>query len=167
MMCNCKLLSLPLSCTSCNFYWLDKVNRSIGCVCYILHIRVVHASLSPIQQRSPNPDIQISSVTLMLRVVHTAGRSQSLTPGWARYKHFLNPSLFSCRFSHFSSNFLHFLPHFGLPGGRLAYPGRPWLRHWTCPSNFIIHRAFILLLQPKNFWTGLKPDIQIFELKPG
>ena len=57
-------------------------------------------------------------------------RSQALTPGWARYKHFLNPSSFSCRFSHFSSNFLHFLPHFGLPGGRLAHPGRPWLRHW-------------------------------------
>ena len=26
-------------------------------------------------------------------------------------------SSFSCSFSHFSSNFLHFLPHFGLPSG--------------------------------------------------
>ena len=31
----------------------------------------------------------------------------------------------SCRFSHFSSNFLHFLPQFGLPGGRLAHPESP------------------------------------------
>ena len=33
-------------------------------------------------------------------------------------------------FSYFSSNFSHFLPHFGSPGGRLAHPGRSWLRHW-------------------------------------
>ena len=30
----------------------------------------------------------------------------------------------------FSSNFTYFLPHFGPPGGRVAHPGRPWLRHW-------------------------------------
>ena len=45
---------------------------------------------------------------------------------------------FSCIFSHFSLNFLHFLPHFGLPGGRLAHPGSPAkLRHClhsNCPS---------------------------------
>ena len=36
---------------------------------------------------------------------------------------FLNISTFSCSFSLFSSNFLHFLPHFHLPSGRLAHPG--------------------------------------------
>ena len=39
-------------------------------------------------------------------------------------------SSFSPKFHNFSSNFSHFLPHFGSPGGRLAHPGRPWLRHW-------------------------------------
>ena len=23
------------------------------------------------------------------------------------------------------------LPNFGPPGGRVAHPGRPWLRHWS------------------------------------
>ena len=32
----------------------------------------------------------------------------------------------------FPSNFAHFLPHFGPPGGRLAHPGRPWLRYCLC-----------------------------------
>ena len=32
-------------------------------------------------------------------------------------------------FSYFSSNFTYLLPHFGPPGGRVAHPGRPWLRH--------------------------------------
>ena len=30
----------------------------------------------------------------------------------------------------FSSISFHFLPHFGLPGGWLSHPERPWLRHW-------------------------------------
>ena len=33
-------------------------------------------------------------------------------------------------FTYFSSKFSHFLPHFGPPGGRVAHPGRPWLRYW-------------------------------------
>ena len=36
---------------------------------------------------------------------------------------------------YFSSNFTHFLPHFGSPGGRLAHPGRPWLRHCSLPTK--------------------------------
>ena len=32
-------------------------------------------------------------------------------------------------FRHFFSRFLHFIPHFGIPAGRLSRPGRPWLRH--------------------------------------
>ena len=54
--------------------------------------------------------------------VGAQGRSQPLTPAWARKDDFLNLSSFSCSFSHFSSIFLHFLPHFGLPGGALATP---------------------------------------------
>ena len=32
------------------------------------------------------------------------------------------------KFSYFSSNLTYFLPHFGSLGGRVAHPGRPWLR---------------------------------------
>ena len=31
IMRNCKLPSLPLSCTGYNFYWLDEMNRGIAC----------------------------------------------------------------------------------------------------------------------------------------
>ena len=36
----------------------------------------------------------------------------------------------SIKFSLFSSKFSHFIPHLGSPGGRVAHPGRPWLRYW-------------------------------------
>ena len=62
---------------------------------------------------------------------HRQGHSQPLTPGWPRLENFFNLSSFSCSFSYFSSNFLHFLPHFGFLGGRFAHPGRPWLHHWS------------------------------------
>ena len=84
------------------------------------------------------------------------GRSQPLTPGWARTEHFLNLSSFSCSFYHCSSNFPHFLPYFGLPGGRIAHPGRPWLRHWqrvNGPDNQVMndyHKH-----GPKMFWPNL------------
>ena len=58
------------------------------------------------------------------------GRSQTRHLGWANEEHFLifpHPSFI---FSHLSSIFPLFLPQFGSPGGRLAHPGRPWLRHW-------------------------------------
>ena len=35
IMCNCKLPSLPLSCTGCKFYWLDDVNWSIVNISYM------------------------------------------------------------------------------------------------------------------------------------
>ena len=41
----------------------------------------------------------------------------------------------------FSSNFSHFLPHFGSPGGRVAHPGRPWLRHWLYVYKCIMNVA--------------------------
>ena len=64
----------------------------------------------------------------MMDTIHSLqGRSQPLTPVWARYEHFLIFLYF-----HFSI-FLHFLPHFGLLGGWLEHWGRPWLHHWfTC-----------------------------------
>ena len=58
-------------------------------------------------------------------------RSQPHSPGWARVPLSSFSPKFWTFFSYFSSNFSHFLPHFGSPGGRLAHPGRPWLRHWT------------------------------------
>ena len=63
------------------------------------------------------------------------GRSQPHSPGWARV---LLSSFFpqiSINFSYFSWNFTYFLPHFGPPGGQVAHPGRPWLRHWPPPPG--------------------------------
>ena len=36
---------------------------------------------------------------------------------------------FQSTFLIFPQTLLIFLPHFGPPGGRVAHPGRPWLRH--------------------------------------
>ena len=57
------------------------------------------------------------------------GRSQPHSPGWARVPLSSFFPQISINFSYFSSNFTYFLPHFGPPGGRVAHPGRPWLRH--------------------------------------
>ena len=45
------------------------------------------------------------------------------------FKYILNVFLTSNTYP----NFTYFLPHFGPPGGRVAHPGRPWLRHWISP----------------------------------
>ena len=58
------------------------------------------------------------------------GRSQPHSPGWARVplsSFFLK---FWSIFLIFRQTLLIFFPHFGSPGGRVAHPGRPWLRHW-------------------------------------
>ena len=62
------------------------------------------------------------------------GCSQPHRVGWARFplSSFFPQILIS--FSYFSSNFTYFLPHFCPPGGRVAHPGRPWLRHWPLPT---------------------------------
>ena len=57
------------------------------------------------------------------------GRSQPHSPGWARVPLSSFFPQISINFFYFSSNFPCFLPHFGPPGGRVAHPGRPWLRH--------------------------------------
>ena len=53
----------------------------------------------------------------------------SLTVPGGQGFHFPHFPSNSINFSYFSSSFTYFLPHFGPPGGRLAHPGRPWLRH--------------------------------------
>ena len=58
------------------------------------------------------------------------GRSQPHSPGWARVPLSSFSPKFWSFFSYSSSNFSYFLPHFGPTGGRVAHPGRPWLRHW-------------------------------------
>ena len=67
------------------------------------------------------------------------GRSQPHSPGWARVPGKSPLSSFFpqilINFSNFSSNFTYFLPHFGPPDGRVAHPGRPWLRHCYISSN--------------------------------
>ena len=51
----------------------------------------------------------------------------------------------SINFCYFSSNFSHFLPHFGYPGGWVAHSGRPWLRYWALPLVlFMISWKFLL-----------------------
>ena len=56
-------------------------------------------------------------------------RSRPHSPGWARVpRSWFFPQI-SINFSYFSSNFTYYLPHLGRPGGRVAHPGRPWLRH--------------------------------------
>ena len=72
------------------------------------------------------------------------GRSQPHSPREAR-----DPlsSLFPeslINFSYFSSNFTYFLPHFGPPGGRVAHPGRPRLRH-CLPSLVLSCLVFVRL----------------------
>ena len=59
------------------------------------------------------------------------GRSQPHLPGWARVPLSSFYPQILINFSYFSSNLTYFLPHFGPPGGRVAHPGRPWLRHWV------------------------------------
>ena len=80
------------------------------------------------------------------------GRSQPHSPGWARVplSSFFPQILINL--SYFSSNFTHFLPHFGSPGGRLDHPGRPWLRHWCYPaSQSRVGKGSTLLIFSSNF----------------
>ena len=70
-------------------------------------------------------------------------------------------SSFSCIFPHFPSIFLHFLPHFGLPGGRLAHPGRPWLRHWWSR----LHQKWMLLQTWLEKFFRKLSTIKIYEVK--
>ena len=55
------------------------------------------------------------------------------------FPHFFLKSRLS--FLIFPQTFTHFLPHFGPSGGRVAHPGRPWLRHWPYMlySHFLVH----------------------------
>ena len=69
-----------------------------------------------------------------IRMVTRQGCSQPHSPGWARVPLASFFPQILINLSYFSSNFTHFLPHFGSPGGRAAHPGRPWLRH--CNKGF-------------------------------
>ena len=64
----------------------------------------------------------------------------------------------------FSPIFPQFLPQFGPLVGRLAHPGRPWLRHW-CTSRF----AFILLISTTCFVCNqngqVRNDFKIFPIQ--
>ena len=68
--------------------------------------------------------------------------------------HFFHQTLIN--FSCFSSNFSHFLTHFGLPGGRVAHPGRPWLRHWVGSKGLSPWKllGFSVLWGPKTVLTS-------------
>ena len=81
-----------------------------------------------------NQDVSEQERTLVVFISSTCesfgqGHSQPHSPGWARVPLSSFLPQISINFSYFSSNFSYFLPHFGPPGGRLAHPERPWLRH--------------------------------------
>ena len=92
------------------------------------------------------------------------GRSKPHSPRWARVPLSSFFPQISINFSYFilifSSNLIHFLPHFGPPGGRVAHPGRPWLRHWVwgcvcvwggvwvCVCVYFLFSQFLLYLFP-------------------
>ena len=65
--------------------------------------------------------------------VYLQGRSQPHSTGWARVP---LSSFFPQISINFSSNFIYFLPHFGLPGGRVAQLGRLWLRYCVPKTPF-------------------------------
>ena len=66
------------------------------------------------------------------------GRSQPHRPGWAKVPLSSFFPQILIKFSYFSSNFPHILPHFGPPGGRVVHPQRPWLRHWHSTTIGIV-----------------------------
>ena len=54
--------------------------------------------------------------------------------------------IFSSNFDQFFLFFLKlyvFSSSFGPPGGRIAHPGRPWLRHWATVGRVAIATQFI------------------------
>ena len=62
-------------------------------------------------------------------MVPLQGCSQPYSLGWARVPLSSFSSQISINFSYFSTNVTYFLPHLSPLGGRVAHPGRPWLRH--------------------------------------
>ena len=108
---------------------------------------------------------------LMVGVKHVyrngQGRSQPHSPGWAivPLSSFF-PEIW-IKFSYFSSNFSHFLPHFGPPGGQVAHPGRPWLCHWKWPIHQILshHSLFYITKYKASYEKESKSCNNIFVFK--
>ena len=88
------------------------------------------------------------------------GRSQPHSPGWARVP---LSSFFPQISINFSSNFTYFLPHFGPPGGRVAHPGRPWLRHWNHASYDLITTTSSIF--PSFFFSPLISHIMTHDFR--
>ena len=82
----------------------------------------------------------------------------SLTVPGGQEFHFPNFSSNCDQFSYFSLNFPHFLPHCGSPGGPLAHPGRPWLRHCLdCEqsSHVCVLETGKVRLQGTGIWSQI------------
>ena len=88
------------------------------------------------------------------------GRSQPHRAGWARFPLSSFFPQISISFSYFSSNFTYFLPHFCPPDGRVAHPGRPWLRHWPFQ-----HHPILSFCIPKNALIKLYSFTSILKKK--
>ena len=119
---NCKLPSLPLSCTGDKCYWLDDVNWSIFILFWTHQISICN----------------YIHMTSSLYKHICKGYGQTLNLGWARKEHFL--------ILLFSPIFPHFLPQFGLPGGggwclpgkALAMPLHVWKSYKIMYSSMAV-----------------------------
>ena len=68
------------------------------------------------------------------------------------FPHFFLKSRLS--FLIFPQTFTHFLPHFGPPGGRVAHPERPWLRHWV--SRELLFTKFVKSIKKQYIVCGIR-----------
>ena len=130
--------------------WLCKIslkvkkNHSFIYFCYLIVSTICkHFGEILIEIGHLVPKIWVVEGSQMQKTIDTAAASLSLPGG--QDKDFLNLSTFSYISSHFSSNFLHFIPHFGL--------GRPWLRHWQKKVLFPL-LGWISIFPPSK-WFGL------------
>ena len=103
--------------------------------------RVVALSGNAALALSPSciaPELNRIQLSVICRGVQSQGHtcSQPHSPGWARGPLSSFFPRMSINFSYFSSNFTYFFPHFGPLGGRVAHPGRPWLRHWAKQQGY-------------------------------
>ena len=129
-------------------WWAKMLNirlfLTLNCIRYPA-LPLVHKGVpwNPPKKNTFPPELFNYLYTIVYTLIQ--GRSQPHSPAWARVPlSSFFPQVW-IKFSYFSSNFSHFLPHFDPPGGQVAHPGRPWLRHCT-NHNHISGKKYIKYL---------------------
>ena len=158
---NTSILGKTCSDTPTNRHYIIKIcvqkwRVKMGCT--------IHNQCSKHTSSHPPPTMLVT----LQRHWHAQGSSQPHSPGWARLPLSSFFPQIPLSFSYFSSNFLHFLPHFGLPGGRLADPERPtghapYLFAVHLPGHILrswVHGLFFKI--PKQFCTWLHYPFYMF-----